>query len=184
MTVRIRSCGASSVWSRTLPGNIHDSVCQIKVILSPPEVIQLLLHHKREAARWLILSHNGSCDKWVLILRAVVCCCRVMSWPLAFVSGAFSCQPSGAALQLHTRVPLKMHTIPLSCAQTQTDDFFACYESNQDGHVDQHRHRQHRNPLSLLNGSTPASGQGLMKATCVGHWGACLFDFHTCIKAK
>lgn len=59
----------------------------------------------REEERWLILSRgcqSSSCDKWFLILRTVVCCCWLMSRPLALVSGAFSCQMSGASLhQLH-----------------------------------------------------------------------------------
>lgn len=57
-------------------------------------------------------------DKWFLILRAAVCCCWVMSRPLALVPGAFSRQ---VPHRFHTHepehTPLKLRRNSLICTQ-------------------------------------------------------------------
>lgn len=101
---------------RVLPGRIHDSVCQIKEISShglPPsprgDSTPSVLHKGSGVlanfiTQCMLLVSAAPVTNDSLSLRAVVCCCWVMSWPLALVSGAFSCQLSGTTLQLHTHL--------------------------------------------------------------------------------
>lgn len=57
-------------------------------------------------------------DKWFLILRAVVCCCWVMSQPLALVPGAFSRQvPHRFHAHAPEHTPLKVRRNSLICTQ-------------------------------------------------------------------
>lgn len=144
------------------------------------------------------VCQRGSGDKWFLILRAVVCCCWVMSRPLALSSlepseasagpSVSRQEPRSQSSREHTK--LKMHNF-LRFVHNRCLPFPLQLELFPNRSL--HRRvtkrkttslfRCHKS-LSFVNGFDLIASEGLMKATRVTHRAPCLFDCHTSIKAK
>lgn len=181
--------------------------------LAYPEVTQRSPCHTREAACRLILSHNACCLSarlwWQMIPYLEGCCLLLLSnvpATRALVSGAFGgFKPAPlsavrslvhrAAMNTQSRrctpffdlctnlirisvflclpFPLQLELFPTRLLHRRltkskkTPFLFRCHKS-----------------LCFVNGFDLIASEGLMKATRVAHTASCLFDCHTCIKAK
>lgn len=181
---------------------------------SRTEVNHLPACHTGETACWLILSHNACCLSagllWQMIPYLEGCCLlllsNVLATHLSLELSAATCQEpyySSIHSWAHTEdaqdllyfthklmflsSPLTVLCVGHFLSDSSFDDL-ACIKSNEDRRVDPHRPGSFslstwRIPL-LSKRFDPIACEGLMKAACVTHWPPCLFDFHTCIKAK